>query len=139
MQDHQVPQCPIICRNVNKDCTSSCWKEFYYKLNKLNVNYTDESIESMIYDGLDDMKKGILKFKSQSSSRLVFYKNDKSDSEFLYSVMSQLLVIREQHFLHSYYLTIVYLIFMYFKFSLLMRRMLKLCVINMTSLYVKIH
>lgn len=71
----------------------SCWKEFYYRLNKLNVNYTDESIECMIYDGLDDMKKGILKFKSYTSSRLVFYKNNKSDTEFLYSILSQLLVI----------------------------------------------
>lgn len=73
--------------------TFSYWKEFYYKLNKLNVNYTDESIESMIYDGLDDMKKGILKFKSHVSSRLVFYKNDKSDTDYLYPIISQLLVI----------------------------------------------
>lgn len=73
--------------------TFSCWKEFYYRLNKLNVNYTDESIECMIYDGLDDMKKGILKFKSYASSRLVFYKNNKTDTDFLYSIISQLLVI----------------------------------------------
>lgn len=71
----------------------SYWKEFYYKLNKLNVNYTDESIEFMICDGLDDMKKGIFKFKSHASSRLVFYKNDKSDTDYLYPIISQLLVI----------------------------------------------
>lgn len=73
-------------------CIFSCWKEFYYKLNKLNVNYADESIESMIYDALDEMKNGFLKFKSHTSSRLVFYKNDKSDTDYLYSIISQLLV-----------------------------------------------
>lgn len=77
----------------------SCWKQFYYKLNKLNVNYADESIESMIYDGLDDLKKGILKFKFHASSRLVFYKNDKSDTEYLYPILSQLLVIIIHYFM----------------------------------------
>lgn len=70
----------------------SCWKEFYYKLNKLNVNYTDDSIEFIIYDSLDDMKKGVLKFKTHASSQLVFYKNDKSDSDYVYQIISQLLV-----------------------------------------------
>lgn len=74
----------------------NCWKQFYYKLNKLNVNYTDESIESMIYDSLEDMKKGILKFKFHASSRLVFYKNDKLDTDYLYPLLSQLLFINEQ-------------------------------------------
>lgn len=71
----------------------SYWKEFYFKLNKLNVNYTDESIESMIYDCVDDMKKGIHKYKSHTSSRLAFYKCDKSDTEYLYPIISHLLVI----------------------------------------------
>jgi len=69
-------------------------------LNKLNVNYADESIESMIYDGLDDMKKGILKFKFHASSRVVFYKNDKSDSDYLYPLLSQLLVIMIHCFMY---------------------------------------
>lgn len=76
----------------------SYWKEFYYKLNKLNVNFADDSIESMIYDGLDDMKKGILKFNAFASSRLVFYKNDKSDSDFIYSILSQILVTNLYYF-----------------------------------------
>lgn len=59
----------------------------------MNVNYTDESIESMIYDSLEDMKKGILKFKFHASSKMVFYKNDKSDRDYLYTLLSQLLVI----------------------------------------------
>lgn len=71
----------------------SYWKEFYYKLNKLNVNYADDAIESMIYNGIDDMKKGMLKFKSHTSSRLVFYKSDKSDSNYIFPIISQLLVI----------------------------------------------
>lgn len=75
------------------------WKEFYYKLNKLNVIYDDESIESMIYDGLDDMKLGILKFKSYTSSRPVFLKSDKLNTNNLYPIISQLLVIILFYFL----------------------------------------
>ncbi|XP_050440480.1 uncharacterized protein LOC126845696 [Adelges cooleyi] len=71
------------------------WKGLYYKLNKLNVSYADESIESLINDALDDMKKGILKFKPHSSTRLVFYKGDKPDTDYLYPIVSQLLFINE--------------------------------------------
>lgn len=61
-------------------------------MNKLNVSYTDESIEAMLNDGADDMKKGILKFKPHASTRLVFYKSDKPDTDYLHPIISQLLV-----------------------------------------------
>ncbi|XP_050524692.1 nucleoporin Nup188 [Daktulosphaira vitifoliae] len=77
------------------DLKKLTWQKFYYKLNKLNVNYTDESIESMLNHAADDMKKGILKFKPHASTRLVFYKSDKPDTDYLYPIISQLLFIDE--------------------------------------------